>query len=232
MHDFDYEYLPIGSDEDFASEAAQILRKAIEEALRKKERCTLGLSGGSTPKPVYEELGKADLDWSKVCIFLVDDRYVPADHEDSNQRLVRETLLASANISEENIIFPNTTLPISECVGDYEERLQSIFGNGADIVTLGLGPDGHTASIFPEDEEALAEVQRLVLHTTTEDFAVRDRITVALPMLTQTHQLYFILRGEGKKEAFEREIAACSAGEKRPISTILESGKSTWIVQW
>lgn len=137
----------------------------------------VGLSGGTTPRPIYtaiSQLAKSTvIDWSKVLIFLVDERYIPETHPESNTRMIRETLFSEASFPEKNFIHPNTTLPLEECRADYEAALGSILSLSCPtLVTLGLGNDGHTASWFPplSDEDCMHsnDAERLVHITHTD----------------------------------------------------------------
>jgi 6-phosphogluconolactonase len=174
---FTFEHIHTASEEQFVQRATVHLYAAIQASLRAQGRCLLGLSGGSTPGPIYALLGRSGraqhvaslqerIDWSKVHIFLIDERYVPKDHEESNQRLIAETLLACARIPRANIVFPKTTLSVKRCVADYEDRLRALLAESSlDIVILGMGEDGHIASLFPGDRAALEEREKMVLRT-------------------------------------------------------------------
>ena len=225
---FAHEHIQATSEKDFEQKCVGLLQRAIESAIVERGKCVLGLSGGSTPQAVYEVLGEKNIDWSKVTIFLVDDRYVPADHEDSNQKLVQETLLKSAKVGE--IIFPDTSLPLPECIADYDQKIAAL--ESIDIVTLGLGEDGHIASLFPGDMDALLEEKKSVMHTMTDHFAVKDRITVTLPVLTRAYSQIFFLRGKGKKEIFGEMQAANTDPIEYPAHALLETGKTHWVTHW
>ncbi len=203
------------TDEEFLKESLRVLVPLIQEPLGSKGRCVLGLSGGSTPRPIYEALGKvAGIDWPHVSIFLIDERHVPVDHPDSNQKLVRDTLLAHAPIAQDHCVFPNTALPIADCVFDYESRLNALFVNGfPDAIVLGLGEDGHTASLFPPVIES-AFGERLAIHTETDKFAIHDRISVSARVLKESAHPVFFLKGEGKKKTWEQMLKS-KEGEKR-----------------
>lgn len=124
--------------QNYSVEAAKWLREKIEEALKKQGFAIIGLSGGSTPGPIYEELGKANLDWSKVHVFLVDDRYTPREDKDSNQNLLDRTLLKNAKIPLSNLVFPDVKLPLEKCISDYDAKIIELFKKGnPDVVTLG-----------------------------------------------------------------------------------------------
>ena len=111
--------------EDFATKATTLLSTHIKYVLSVRGECIIGLSGGSTPKPVYTLLGKDEsIDWRAVSIFLLDERFVPATHPDSNQKMIRETLLANAQIPASKCVFPRTDLPLPACAEDYERQLE------------------------------------------------------------------------------------------------------------
>ncbi|NOS68126.1 MAG: 6-phosphogluconolactonase [Candidatus Peribacteraceae bacterium] len=202
------------NDADFVARGVGFLEKAIREALSEHGCCIIGLSGGSTPKPIYEALGKEKMDWSKIWIFLVDYRYIRADDPNSNQFLLLSTQLKNAAIPESQIFFPDTSLPLQECINLYDRHLKDLLKKGApDIVTLGMGDDGHIASLFPPLTDA-AFGQAAAIHTTTDTFDVRDRISVTLPVLKKARQSIFFLKGERKKAVWD-EMMASNDDEKR-----------------
>lgn len=227
MNDTPYELL---DDAAFLEQGLTTLRSMITKSIEQNGRCILGLSGGKTPAGIYEALGKdGSIDWSKVHVFLCDERYVPLDHEDSNQQLIRSTLLASAAIPEENIHFPNTSLPLEECIAAYDADLASLLAGPADVVTLGIGGDGHTASLFPPlPQEAFGPTR--VIHTETNAFAVKDRISVTLPVLTDARARILVLRGRDKIETWQ-EMTVDGADERFwPLKAVMETGDVTVIV--
>ncbi len=231
---FQYEHIQAATEEEFVLKSTEVLEQTILDAVREKGVCTLGLSGGSTPRAIYTALGKSkEIDWAKVTVFLIDERYVPSDQKDSNEHLIRETLLKHAKIPPENLIFPDTALPLDLCVQNYEERLQNVLQEGGpDIVVLGLGEDGHIASLFPGDVDAILEQMRTVLHTQTDQFAIRDRITVTLPILTHAETQVFLLKGEEKKKIFAETVSANTDPIEHPAHALLETGRTVWVTQW
>ena len=223
------------NDADFIAQGVTWINTAITESTSARGRTILGLSGGSTPKPIYEVLGKSaetsssPIDWSKVWIFLVDDRYIRADDPNSNQFLLRSTLLKNAAIPESQIIFPDTSLPLSECVQLYGKYLKDLLKKGPpDLITLGMGDDGHIASLFPPLSDA-AFGPGLAIHTVTDKFAVKDRISVTLPVLEQARQSVFFLKGNGKKRVWD-EMMTGSEDERRWPAKALS--RVTAIAQW
>ena len=217
-------------DQEFVEQSAKFLAEKITDAIADRGECILGLSGGSTPKPVYEALGKMPLDWDHVRCFLIDERYVPADYNDSNQKLVRETLVAHARIKERNLVFPDTSLPLEECVKRYARDLIALFDEHlADLVILGMGSDGHIASLFPPLDQVLMDDSRMVAHTKTDQFAVHDRITVTLNPIAAANHAVFLLKGADKKKVWD-EMTINIADERRwPAKRVLESTETTVI---
>ena len=250
MSDFTCRHIPLDSAQEFVDRATAELEQVICDAIEEKGKCVIGLSGGSTPRPIYEELGKlVAVEWDKVTIFLVDERYVPADDERSNQQLVRETLLKNAKIPEHQVVFPDTELPLDECVEEYEGMVEGCAakspldtsldtpsgllgttrGDVADIVILGLGPDGHIASIFPGDRDAILTRDKNVIHTQTDEFDVRDRITVTMPVLESAAHQFFFMNGKSKEKIFEEVMEAQEDPIKYPAHALLKSGCTTWV---
>lgn len=226
------EVISAATEAEFVQRGVECLQKIITEATHQNGKVIVGLSGGSTPKPIYEALGKEKVDWSKVWIFLIDDRYVRPDDPNSNQFLLRSTLLKHAPIPESQIIFPDTTLPIDQCVPLYDRHLKDLLKKGLpDLVTLGMGDDGHIASLFPPlSNNAFGPA--FVIHTTTEKFSVRDRISVTLPVLTTARQSIFFLKGAEKKRVWE-EMMASEGGEKRwPAKAMIDKTDASVIAQW
>lgn len=230
-----FKHIHVQPPENFASRSSAELEQAILDAIETRGHCTIGLSGGTTPRPIYTELGSlVAIPWEKITIFLVDERYVPFDDDRSNQKLVRETLLsviAGKKIPESQIVFPDTSLPIDECVEDYDDRIKEIMV-GIDILIMGMGEDGHVASLFPGDSDAILEEERAALHTATDRFAVRDRITVTMPVLASASQQFFFLQGEAKEAVFQDMIHAESDSIAYPAHALLEAGRTVFITQW
>jgi 6-phosphogluconolactonase len=178
---------------------AQDLRLSIEL----KGSATLLLSGGSTPSGVYRLLSKENLDWTKVHVGLVDERFVPADSPFSNFKLLQETL--GQNTAKNAAIHPMVLT-----ASDYDQNLKEIevayrIFTDPDICLLGMGPDGHTASIFPNDAASQnANInQNTLLSNTNAPTDPNLRITFNGPVLRRVKNLYLMITGSQKKEIFE-----------------------------
>jgi 6-phosphogluconolactonase len=202
-------------------------------------RFTLVLSGGPTAKACYEHLaaataGEADaagtlgdtFDWSVVDIFMGDERVVPPDDPDANQRLVRETIVDRVGQVGSFTPMP-TTGPVEECVAEYQRVIGELLaGPGIDLIHLGLGADGHTASLFPNAPTLNAGPGELV--AATEDPNGRNphpRLTLTLPAINAARLALFTVTGESKRDA----VAAVRRGDDIPALRV-RAKRVVWIV--
>lgn len=203
----------------------------IKAAITNQDRCTIALSGGSTPKALYQALAQENLPWEKMHIFWGDERYVSPNHPDSNQCMARETWLNHIKIPQENI-HPIPTSGGSPAVDaqNYAGELQKFFGvsDGEipvfDIILLGMGDDGHTASLFPYTE-ALQVRDRLV---TVGNKDGQPRITFTVPLINQALCVIFIVAGANKKEALTQVFAPNPDGNKYPAALIQPKNGELW----
>jgi 6-phosphogluconolactonase len=211
-----------------ASSAEEFVRLSVEQILKvikSSKKPVIGLSGGSTPKPVYEALSREkDIDWKTVTFFVLDERYVPADYNDSNQKMILETL-APALAAGAAIIAPDTSLPLEQCIKDYDQK---VSGLKPDLLLLGMGEDGHIASLFPPVGPEAYGPQK-VIHTTTDRFAVRDRISVAFPVLKDAAKRIFLITGE-KKSALLQKMQQTNEDASLYPAQYLFDERTTWIV--
>ena len=224
-----YNLIETKSDDDFTAQSVKLLSEMIKAAIEDHGKCIIGLSGGSTPRKVYEELGKENIDWNNVFVFLTDERFVSPEDESSNQNLLRDTLLLHAEVPEDNLFFPDTSLPIEDCVTAYSAALIQLFSEQPpDIITLGLGSDGHIASLFPPvSEDSFKEV--LALHTTTDEFDIHDRISISplVIMAAQSHIL--MIKGDEKREVFDGIVESEMNPVLHPLQIALATERVTMI---
>jgi 6-phosphogluconolactonase len=196
--------------------------EAAEAAARVLAESTghIALSGGSTPRPAYELAAALKPDWSAVDVWWGDERCVPADDERSNYRLARESLLDRLAVPPRAVHRIEGELDPEEAARRYDEEL---CGVTLDLVLLGLGPDGHTASLFPGDA-ALEEAERLAVAVERPDVA---RVTLTPPPLKAAAQVVFLVVGVGKAEAARRAFGD-EPGPATPASLI--RGRRTTVI--
>lgn len=190
----------LSDSKDLARGAAEYFVARSAEAVAKKGFFTVALSGGSTPKALYQLLADANepfrarVPWAETHFFWSDERHVPPDHADSNYRMAYEAMLSRVPVPEGNIHRVHGENPnADEAAREYEQTLMPL-----DLILLGLGPDGHTASIFP-GSEVLHETTRLVAAPWVEKFN-SYRITMTLPLLNSGGAVLFLVSGAEKKE--------------------------------
>ena len=202
---------------ELARGAAEHFVVRSNEAVERRGLFTVALSGGSTPKLLYQLLADPNepfrdrVPWSKVHFFWSDERHVPPDHTDSNYRMANEALLSHLPISQNNVHRILSENPNAAAAAEaYETTLWALAESGLprlDLILLGLGGDGHTASIFP-GSEVLHETKRLVAAPYVEKFQ-SYRITMTLPLLNNGATVVFLVSGAEKaqivKEVFEGE---------------------------
>lgn len=177
----------------------------------------IALSGGSTPRKAHERLAGMGLDWSGVELWFGDDRAVGPDHEHSNYRMAIDSL---GEVAPYHRI--QGELGYAAAADAYEAELEDAFGEGVpslDLVLLGLGPDAHTASLFPGDD-ALGERERRVVGVETPGMApLVSRVTLTLPVLNAGKQVVFLISGEDKAEAVGRAFGD-APGPDAPASLV------------
>lgn len=178
--------------QELARGAAEYFVTRSGEAVARKGFFTVALSGGSTPRALYQLLVDLDVPWSKTHFFWSDERHVPSDHPDSNYRMAYEAMLARVPVPESNIHRVHGENPdAAEAANEYEQTLLPL-----DLILLGLGTDGHTASIFP-GSDVLNETKRLVAAPWVEKFNAY-RITMTLPLLNNGASVLFLVSGAEK----------------------------------
>ena len=187
--------------------AARALVDAGTSAVAERGRFTLALAGGETPKTLYRRLAtehRDDLPWGDVHLFWSDERFVPRDHPESNAGAAL-VLLRPLSLPEENVHAPDTTLARPEdAARRYEDELLRF--HPLDAVLLGIGEDGHVASLFPR-ASALEEARRLVVAVHDAPKPPPERITMTIPALNGSRAVHFLVIGSGKREALRRVLS-------------------------
>jgi 6-phosphogluconolactonase len=228
----------VASNEALAEEAAQAVAVAAEEAVKQTDRFTLALSGGSTPRRLYARLASASfrsrIDWGRLDVFWGDERCVPSGHPDSNYRLADESLLSKVPIPPNRIHrMRGEDSDPERAALDYSQELTRVFGLKPgehprfDLVLLGLGADGHTASLFP-GAPALNETRRLAVATYAEPIKA-SRLTLTLPVLNAAARVIFLVSGAEKAEAV-RAVLKDEPSPSRPASLVRPERGTLWFV--
>lgn len=198
--------------------AARALVDAGKIAVAERGRFTLALAGGETPKTLYRSLAaehRDDFSWGDVHLFWSDERFVPRDHPESNAGAAL-ALLRPLSLREENLHAPDTTLARPEDAAHrYEDELARF--HPLDAVLLGIGEDGHVASLFPRAPE-LEETRRLVVAVHDAPKPPPERITMTIPALNEARAVHFLVSGSGKREALRRVLSG--ADPSLPASRI------------
>ncbi len=192
-------------------------RPDIRAALAARGSCRLALAGGNTPRAIHAALAARapDLAWANVWITFGDERCVPPDHAESNYRRARESLLDRVPIPAAQILRIRGELPPKDGAFDYEQQLAAAAGASGesqyihDLVMLGMGEDGHTASLFP-GLEAVEERARLVVATIGPK-PPPDRVTMTLPLLNAARRVFFVVTGLDKAPVLSRVLAGDQA---------------------
>jgi len=232
----------VADAEALAREGARRVRASIAEAVRARSRCMLALSGGRTPRALYESLagpapGGADATpWARVELFLADERHVPPDHPDSNYRMVREALLSRVGMPAAQVHRVRTEeFGATGAAAAYALDVASAFGLAPrqwprfDLVLLGMGSDGHTASLFPH-EPALDEREHVAVATRVIKLQTW-RITLTYPVLNNAREVCVLVSGVVKAAALQAVLEAPADPERLPIQGVRpRQGILRWIV--
>lgn len=187
---------------------------------------TVGLSGGKTPRPVYEALGSRIGDGSRIEWYMADERYVPFTDPESNFRMVKETLIKNnPGIGEHMHVF-NTALPLFGAVTKYDDELNRSRIKGFDVLILGIGTDGHILSLFPHTD-TLHENLRLTAHTTTSSLLIFDRMTVTPPVVVRSKRIIMMVSGEQKRSVVNELLLPTRSVEEFPAHLLMNHPNMT-----
>lgn len=225
--------LVVPDKQALSERALEIVVERINTALETRGICTLALAGGSTPKPVYEALSLLNLPWERLHIFWGDERYVSPDHPDSNQGMARQAWLDKIDIPPENIHpMPTDSQDAVLDAQKYESQLQQWFNlTGSefptfDLILLGMGDDGHTASLFPHTA-ALDVGDRSI---TVGDKDGQPRITFTVPLINHARSVLFLVSGESKRPALAQVFAEVGDAKAYPSRLIHPQGELIWLL--
>ena len=219
-----YKLVTFKDKDDLAIGASERIISFIDELLAEKERVQIALSGGSTPSAVYKLLSTSNIPWNRVDIFLGDERWVDPEDESSNSLMIRRTLLSNYPGSLACVHFvPTIELLNPEASAEYFEKLLKEKCSGSppvfDLMLLGLGEDGHTASLFPFTD-SLDVVDKW---TTIGRGKGQNRITLTSPVLSSSKNILFLVSGESKQKALQRLVDPNEPYQRTPAKLVQPS---------
>jgi len=227
---------------DLSRAAAESIIDLANDRVSRNGRFTLVLSGGSTPRELYHLLAREyreEMPWSQTHLFWGDERFVPQDHLENNFGMAYQILISRIPVPPENIHPMLTTLNSpAQAALQYEKILKDFFGwehrtenfSTFDLVILGVGEDGHTASLFPlnlvlkENERWVAAVQAPF------DYRIGNRITLTLPVLNSAKRVFFLASGEKKREIIKAVLQEEPAPSKYPAGLVNPLEEVIWFV--
>lgn len=211
----------------------EVVKDKLEDAIKSQGRATIALAGGGTPKPLYEALAESNLPWDKIHVFWGDERYVSADHPDSNQGMARQAWLNKVNFPEANIHpMPTTGGNPAADAAQHEIELQDFFKTAPgtfptfDVILLGIGDDAHTASLFPHTD-ALQVEDHLVTVGNKDD---QPRITFTARLINHAHNVIFLVAGSSKRPALAQIFASNADAMTYPSRLIQPQGELWWLL--
>ena len=214
---------------NFAEDAAEWIAAEARTAITERGIFRVALAGGETPRAVHEALAKCDVAWPRVQVTFGDERCVPPDDADSNYRMAKESLLDRVAMPP-NVFRIRGEIAPEDAALEYEKKLAAVaarFGETRyvhDLVILGMGPDGHTASLFP-GSPALDETERNVIPATGPK-PPPQRITMTFPLLNAARRVCFLLKGAEKIPLMEKIVAG---DESYPAGRV-KAASVTWLV--
>lgn len=206
--------------------AAELIIATAHRALERSGRFTIALAGGSTPKRTYELLA-ADpfwraVPWDRTHVFFGDERMVPPDHEWSNYRTASEALLSRVPLPRSNVHRMRGELEPESAAQAYGAELRSLFGEDVpcfDLILLGLGPDGHTASIFPDSRTITESCTATAVKVPSAEPEVA-RVTLCLPVLNNARKVVFLATGRDKKSVLDKMLNTKTAKHLFPAAMV------------
>ncbi len=215
--------------EKLAGEVATLL----EQGIKQKGRASLAVSGGTTPVDLFEQLSGIDLPWNQVVVFLVDERWVGPDDPDSNERLVRKHLLKDKAKSAQFLGMKNSAATAGEGEAECEERLKRV-PLPFDVLILGMGGDGHTASLFPGAEKLPAATDMNSSRTCmalAPPAAPHERMSLTLPVILSAKNIFLHIVGQEKRKVLEKAMGE-GPSEDMPIRFVLRYDKNPVTIYW
>jgi 6-phosphogluconolactonase len=211
------------------SAALTLVMERVRLAIAERQSCSIALAGGSTPEPLYAALAQQDLPWHQIQIFWGDERYVAPTHPDSNYGMAKRVWLDLVPLPAANIHPVPTDLAepqLAAAAYEREIKLEAGANPAFDIILLGMGDDGHTASLFPHTA-ALSVRDRLV---TVGDKDGQPRLTFTIPLINQARSTIFLVSGATKRFALAQVFAPTGDADTYPSRSIQPQGEVLWLL--
>ena len=228
-----------GDLESMSLAAAREVVSVATRAIEQRGRCSLVLSGGSSPRRLYELLAEPrfseQLNWSKMHVFWSDERCVGPDDARSNYQLARTGLLQHVPVPSGNIHRMSAELDPQQAARKSSEDIRSFFArepsvSGFDLVLLGMGADGHIASLFPGDENALRSEEPVIETRAPEGMPVTQRLSMSLPLLAAGRTVFFIVYGRDKKKVLDHVLTGAPDAQQYPAARFCVRTGAQWFV--
>lgn len=217
--------------ETLSQQAAERIHSLVRSTLASQETFALALAGGSTPRGLYEHLADVPLPWDQIHLYWGDERFVSHNDPDSNVHLVHETLLDAIDIPSTNVHpMPTSGIP-DVAASTYADTLHHAFDNRShtfDLILLGMGEDGHTASLFPEYDPSPTDPEWVRAVSAPPRHSITQRLTCTLPLINGAQQAFVLVSGESKRTTVD---AALNKGDSSlPITRVAPRGKLVWLL--
>jgi len=217
--------------EQLSRAAAEWVGAAVRSALSEQETASLALAGGSTPRGLYERLADADLPWDRIHLYWGDERFVPHDHPKSNVQRARETLLDAAALPDANVHPMPTTGTPEAAAASYADTLQRAFADRPhtfDLVLLGMGEDGHTASLFPEHDPPPTDPTWVRAVSAPPRHDISQRLTCTLPVFNAARRALVLVSGAAKRDTVQ--AALHDRDTSLPITRVRPREQLVWML--
>ena len=208
--------------------AARLVVEHVAQANAQRGQCRLALAGGSTPRPIYQRLAgelRGQVDWTRVHLFWGDERCVPPEHQDSNFRMVKEVLLQHVAVPAGQVHPMVGELEPSQAARQYAETLGD---EPLDLVLLGMGGDGHVASLFPDTPELSTATARVV--ATKSPIPPADRVSLSLRTLNEARAVLFLVAGASKAERLAEVLGQLDSGAASLPAALVRGPDVCWLV--
>ncbi len=217
--------------ETLSRTAVERIQSVVETTLAEQQTFALALAGGSTPRRLYELLAEASLPWSHIHLFWGDERFVPHDHPKSNVKLVRETLLSNIDLPPENVHPMPTSDTPQAAAAAYADTLHHAFAERShtfDLVLLGMGSDGHTASLFPEHDPAPNDPKWVRAVSAPPRHDIAQRLTCTLPVINDARRAFVLVSGSSKRDTVQAVLD--DNDESLPMTRVRPSTQLLWLL--